>query len=97
MRGLARFNTLNAKPSFVPLGSKQKYPCSGLHAGVLKIVEAFGADRCVWGSDFPSELWTPGISYAQHLQIFLGDIPLGEPARQQILGLTARKLWFPER
>jgi len=93
---LARFKNLHAKLTFVPMGSKQKYPCADIHNTVIKIVEAFGADRCVWGSDFPSELWTPGISYSQHLQIFLNDIPFGDQVRQKILGLTAKKLWFPE-
>jgi len=93
---LARFKNLYAKLTFVPTGSKQKYPCADLHDAVLKIVEAFGAERCVWGSDFPCELWTPGTSYSQHLQIFLSDLPLRDQARQQILGLTAKKLWFPE-
>lgn len=93
---LARFKNLYAKLTFVPMGSKQKYPCADMHDAVLKIVDAFGADRCVWGSNFPSELWTPGMSYSQHLQIFLSDLALSDPARQQILGLTAQKLWFPE-
>jgi predicted TIM-barrel fold metal-dependent hydrolase len=93
---LARFQNLHAKLTFVPMGSKQKYPCADLHDAVLKIADAFGADRCVWGSDFPCELWTPGFSYGQHLQIFLSDLPLRDQARQQILGLTAKKLWFPE-
>jgi len=93
---LAGFKNLHAKLTFVPTGSKQKYPCADMHDTVLKIVEAFGADRCVWGSDFPCELWTPGLSYWQHLQIFLNDLPLPDQARQQILGLTAKKLWFPE-
>jgi hypothetical protein len=30
------------------------------------------------------------------MQIFLNDIPFGDQARQKILGLTAKKLWFPE-
>ena len=93
---LARYRNLHAKLTFVPTGSKQKYPCADMHDAVIKIVEAFGADRCVWGSDFPSELWTPGISYSQHLQIFLNDIPFEDQVRQKILGLTAKKLWFPE-
>ena len=93
---LAHFKNLHAKLTFVPMGSKQKYPCADLHDAVVKIVEAFGAGRCVWGSDFPSELWTPGISYSQHLQIFLNEIPFEDQARQKILGLTAKKLWFPE-
>jgi L-fuconolactonase len=93
---LGRFKNLHAKLTFVPTGSKQKYPCADIHDAVMNIVEAFGADRCVWGSDFPSELWTPGISYSQHLQIFLNDILFADQARQKILGLTAKKLWFPE-
>src|SRR5262245_28308891 len=93
---LARFKNLHVKLTFVPMGTKQKYPCTDMHDAVLKIVNAFGADRCVWGSDFPNELWTPGISYAQHLQIFLNEIPLRDQARQEVLGLTAKKLWFPE-
>lgn len=93
---LSRFKNLRAKLTFVPTGSKQKYPCADMHETVLKIVEAFGAERCVWGSDFPCELWTPGVTYSQHLQIFLKDLPLRDSARQQILGLTAKKLWFPE-
>ncbi|MBI4662319.1 MAG: amidohydrolase [Verrucomicrobia bacterium] len=93
---LAKFKNLHAKLTFVPTGSKQKYPCADLHDAVLKIVDAFGPERCVWGSDFPCELWTPGITYSQHLQIFLKDLPLRDAARQQILGLTAKRLWFPE-
>ena len=78
------------------MGTKQNYPCADIHDAVMKFVEAFGADRCVWGSDFPCELWTPGISYSQHLQIFMNEIPFGDQVRQKILGLTAKKLWFPE-
>jgi len=37
-----------------------------------------------------------GISYSQPLQIFLSELSLPDQARQQILGLTAKKLWFPE-
>ena len=93
---LSRFKNLHAKLTFVPTGSKQKYPCADIHDAVLKIADTFGPERCVWGSDFPCELWTPGVSYSQHLQIFLKDLPLRDQARQHILGLTARKLWFQQ-
>ena len=93
---LSRFKNLHAKLTFVPTGSKQKFPCADIHDAVLKIVDAFGSESCVWGSSFPCELWTPGISYSQHLQIFLQELPLRDQARQHILGLTAKKLWFPE-
>src|SRR5207247_10250684 len=51
---LARFKNLHAKLTFVPMGSKQKYPCADIHDAVMKTAGAFGAARCVWGSDFPS-------------------------------------------
>ena len=56
--------------------------------------DRFGPERCVWGSDFPCELWAPKINYTDHLRIFTHDLPLKESARTQILGLTAQKLWF---
>jgi len=93
---LGRFKNLHAKLSFVPMGTKEKYPCADMHDAVLKIAEAYGPERCVWGSDFPNELWTPGLNYKQHLQIFLNEIPFRDDARPAIMGLTAKKLWFPD-
>lgn len=65
-----------------------------MHALCLKIVNAFGSERCVWGSDFPCELWTPRVTYAQHLRIFAQDLPLSAEQRAAILGGTASRLWF---
>jgi len=93
---LSRYKNLHAKLSFVPMGSKQKYPCADIHDGVMKIVEAFGPERCMWGSNFPCELWISGMSYSQHLQLFLSEIAFTDQARKHILGLTAKKLWFSE-
>ncbi|MFN7933657.1 MAG: amidohydrolase family protein [Bryobacteraceae bacterium] len=91
---LARFKNLHAKLTFIPTGSATGYPCADLHAPCMKIVEAYGPERCIWGSDFPCELWTPRVSYAEHLRIFQKDLPLKDAARAQILGETARRLWF---
>jgi predicted TIM-barrel fold metal-dependent hydrolase len=66
-----------------------------MHEPCRKILNAFGPERCVWGSDFPCELWTPRVSYAEHLKIFVEALELSEKARVQILGETARRLWFP--
>lgn len=91
---LAQFKNLHAKLTFLPTGSATGYPCADMHAPCLKIIEAFGAERCIWGSDFPCELWTPRVTYAEHLRIFQKDLPLKDAARAQILGETARRLWF---
>ncbi|MBL8232650.1 MAG: amidohydrolase [Bryobacterales bacterium] len=91
---LAKFSNLHAKLTFLPTGSMSGYPCDDMHAPCMKIVEAYGAERCIWGSDFPCELWTPRVTYTEHLRIFRKDLPLREEARAQILGETARRLWF---
>lgn len=91
---LGRHKNLHAKLTFVPSGSAEGYPCRDMHETCLQVIEAFGPQRCVWGSDFPCELWTPRVTYAQHLRIFTHDLPLKDGARQAILGETARRLWF---
>jgi predicted TIM-barrel fold metal-dependent hydrolase len=91
---LARHANLHAKLSFVATGSRGGHPCADMHNACLQIIHWFGPERCVWGSDFPCGLWTPRVSYAEALDIFENLLPLSESARQQILGQTARKLWF---
>ncbi|MCC7187027.1 MAG: amidohydrolase family protein, partial [Acidobacteria bacterium] len=94
---LARFKNLHAKLTFLPTGSATGYPCADLHGACMKVVQAYGPERCVWGSDFPCELWTPRVTYAEHLRIFQKDLPLKDAAKAQILGETAKRLWFSGR
>ena len=68
-----------------------------MHQACLKVIDAFGPERCVWGSDFPSKLWKPKVSYAEHLKIFTEVLSLTDADREQILGQTARRLWFAGR
>lgn len=94
---LSRRPNLHAKLTFIPTGSAAGFPCADMHEACLKVVDAFGPERCVWGSDFPCELWTPKVSYAEHLKIFSEVLPLKSADRQQILGETANRLWFTGR
>jgi predicted TIM-barrel fold metal-dependent hydrolase len=96
VRDLARFRNLYAKVDFIGTGTKLKYPCSDLHHAALQVIDAYGPERCVWGSCFPNELWTPNVTYAEHLRIFREALPLSDTARRWILGGTARKIWFPD-
>ena len=93
---LSKHANLHAKLTFIPTGSAGGYPCRDMHEPCLQIVRAFGAERCVWGSDFPCELWTPKVGYAEHLRIFTHDLPLLPDERANILARTARRLWFPK-
>jgi predicted TIM-barrel fold metal-dependent hydrolase len=91
---LARRRNLHAKLTFVPTGSATGFPCQDMHASCLEVIRAYGPERCVWGSDFPCELWTPKVSYGEHLRIFQEVLPLDGKAREAILGGTASRLWF---
>jgi predicted TIM-barrel fold metal-dependent hydrolase len=91
---LVRFSNLHAKLTFVPTGSKTGYPCADMHATTRAILNAYGPGRCVWGSDFPTELWCPNVSYAEHLRIFTESLGLTAAEREAILWETPHRLWF---
>lgn len=92
---LAKRPNLHAKLTFIPTGSATGFPCADMHDACMKIVGAYGPDRCVWGSDFPCELWCPKVTYEQHLRIFTEVLKFDTKSREAILGGTARQLWFP--
>lgn len=96
VRQLARFKNLYAKVDFIGTGATLPYPCPDLHPACLQVIETYGPERCLWGSCYPCELWTPKISYAEHLRIFTEALPLKEEARRLIAGENARRLWFPQ-
>ena len=91
---LAEFANLNVKLTFAVTGSDEAYPFGDMHAIVRRIVDVFGADRCMWGSDFPCELWLKKSTYAQHLDLFRQEIELSTGEREAILGGTAMRIWF---
>ncbi len=91
---LAELPNAHAKLTFIPTGSAEEYPCRDLHDPCRRIIEAFEPNRCVWGSDFPCELWCPKLTYSQHLRIFTHYLGLDARSQREILGETAHKLWF---
>lgn len=96
---LSRHRHLYAKLSFIanrPAGCGAGWPCASMHATVLRVIDLFGPERCAWGSHFPTEKYAPALTYGQHLAIYRSELPLSAEARRQILGETARRLWFPE-
>ncbi len=96
---LSKHRHLYTKLSFIANGDsgcKDGWPCASMHRTVLRVIDLFGAERCAWGSHFPTEKYARPLSYGQHLDIFHDQLPLSQGARRQILGETARRLWFPE-
>lgn len=94
MVALAALPNAHAKLSFIPTGSAEEYPCRDMHEPCRKVLEAFGPDRCVWGSDFPCELWCPKVSYAQHLKIFTHELGWDESVKKAVLVDTPQRLWI---
>ncbi|HMC64423.1 MAG TPA: amidohydrolase family protein, partial [Gemmataceae bacterium] len=94
---LGKHPNLYAKLSFVPTGSDEEYPFKDMHEPCREIIKAFSPNRCVWGSDFPCELWCPKTTYAQHLKIFTHELGLDRETQEAILGKTPEKLWFTRR
>lgn len=91
---MAEFPNLYAKVDFVD-HSTQPYPGTDMHEPLLAIVGEYGAERCIWGNNYPKEVWTPGVSYADGIRVFTEILPLTDAERTLILGENARRLWFP--
>ncbi len=79
---------------FIGTGTQQPYPCEDLHDTAMQVIRAYGAERCLWTSSYPNEIWTPKITYAEHLKLFTEALPLKDSERKLILGENARKIWF---
>ncbi|MCZ2148920.1 MAG: amidohydrolase [Bryobacterales bacterium] len=92
---LARFKNLYPKVDFIGTGSQRPYPCEDLHDAAMQVIGAYGAERCLWASSYPNEIWTPKVTYEQHLRLFTEVLPLRDSQRKLILGENARKIWFP--
>jgi predicted TIM-barrel fold metal-dependent hydrolase len=91
---LASFENLHVKLTFSVTGSDEPYPFSDTKAIVRKIVNAFGAERCMWGSNFPCELWLKKATYGQHLSLVREAWGLSEGEQAAILESTPMELWF---
>jgi predicted TIM-barrel fold metal-dependent hydrolase len=91
---LARHRNLYAKLTWLVDSSDVEYPFADTYPLLRAVVQAYGAERCVWGSDFPLQLWTPKATYSQHLRLFTEALGLGREERDAILMRTPGRLWF---
>lgn len=92
--GLARYPNAIAELIDLPLLSNGPYPFDDAFPTYLDIIDAYGPERCVWGSSYPAELWMPRTTYRESLDAVRLELPVDDGARAAILGLTADRLWF---
>lgn len=71
--------------------SDRKYPYEDRHATVVSLVEALGADRVMYGSDYP--FVTEQSSYAEAWDILRKHIPLSAKDAAMVAGGTAAELY----
>ena len=87
---LARHPNLYAKVTFLPWGSAEQSPFGDMQDACKRVIEAYGPERCLWGSNFPTELWAPKATYAEHLRIFKQELGLTQAEQNAILAERQR-------
>ena len=71
MLALARLPNVGIKLSSAPAMSTQPYPYKNIHGYLQRIVEAFGPERCFWGTDISRMPCT----YKQCVTMFTEEMP----------------------
>ncbi len=90
---LARFPNVFVKLSGFHHWCADRYPYRGAAPYIEAAVNAFGAERCMWGSDFPHVL--AGCGYVRNRNLLPREARfLTAGQLDQIMGGTAQRLWF---
>ena len=94
---LAAHNNVAIKISGACTLSRQAYPYDDIWAPLARIFEAFGFDRCMWGTD-----WTRAVallSYQQGVDAFRLDHRLSASDRAALMGGTLQRVydWWPAK
>ncbi|WIA22167.1 hypothetical protein OEZ85_004501 [Tetradesmus obliquus] len=99
--GLAKYPQVYVKASaFFRVSAQQQYPYADTCAGLKALVDAFGAQRVMWGSDFPWITSVEGFGYVKGWQLLddveaaTGEQLLTQEQRQWVFGGTIASL-FP--
>ncbi len=88
---LARYPNVRVKISGACTLSREGYPYNDIWEPVLRVIDAFGIDRCMWGTD-----WTRTIgmlSYEQGTKPFLESTRLSDGDKAKLMGGTLEKVY----
>jgi predicted TIM-barrel fold metal-dependent hydrolase len=91
---LARHRNVSVKLSSIPLFSTQSYPWPDVIPHIHKLYDAFGPERCHWGTDMTNSL--AKATLRQRITQFTEELPfLSEKDKDLIMGrsLLARLRW----
>jgi L-fuconolactonase len=93
---LARFENIFFKLSDVKGRSQAAFPFADVHPYIQALLQAFGAERTVWGTGYPGHHRTKHnwLSLADELRLIRQGLPFLTSSQQdRILGGTAAELW----
>lgn len=89
---LSQYPNIYMKISGFYYCSQQLQPYNDLVPFIERILDSFGAQRCLWGSDFPfiQQHW----SYSGLLEFFNQTNLWSESELEWLMGRTAQELWW---
>jgi predicted TIM-barrel fold metal-dependent hydrolase len=88
---LARHDNVAVKVTGACTMSRRPFPFDDLWEPVGRLIDAFGVDRCLWGTD-----WTRAVdvvSYADAVAAFRDRWPMSPADRDALMGGTAARLF----
>jgi len=88
---LAQYENVRVKISGACTMSHQPFPYDDIWEPVLRVIDAFGLDRCMWGTD-----WTRTIgmlTYQQGVTPFRDTKRLSESDKAALMGGTLQKVY----
>jgi predicted TIM-barrel fold metal-dependent hydrolase len=89
---LAKYPGVFLKVGHIPQHSSDTYPWADTHPSLERIVHYFGAERIMWGSDWPFCL--NEMTYSQSLAYILEGVKfLTKAEREWLLYKTALRIW----
>ena len=93
---LARFPNVVMTISDVHNRSAESYPFGDMHGVVMMAIDAFGIERCIWGTGYPGYLREKNgwISLAEELRLVRQGLDwLTEEERGKLLGENAKRIY----
>jgi L-fuconolactonase len=86
---LARYENIAVKITSLPLLSREKYPFRDGWPHLLAVIDAFGVERLMWGSD----AFVFDHPYGDTLGYLAESDELGGHEKQMLLGGALRRIW----
>jgi L-fuconolactonase len=88
---LAAYDNVRIKISGACTLSREPYPYDDIWPPVLRVIEAFGLDRCMWGTDWTR---TSGVlTYQQGVAPFRNPARLSPSDKAKLMGGTLEKVY----